>query len=322
MSTQNLVLCEASDDTAWDAFVDQSPQGTIFSKTAFLRSLGAPFRRWLVQREDRTLAQWALIEDGPGRAIRYPYTPYQGILLAPAQQRLARQRVLDEFRLTDFLIKELTTRYTVLNSAMCWTFEDLRPFLWHHHGMPGQPRFLVALRYTAVLQLQTLDPSRPTVAWRACRRQELRKAAQIVTSESDDVDEFLRIYQRTFVRQGLTLPESQADLVRRITHSALAGGYGRLSACKVCKETAAMSLFLYDRKRAYHLFAANEPEHRGTGAATRLMLDNILEARHRGLFELDFVGVNSPTRGDFKISFNPQLKSYFELTYEPAHAPP
>ena len=31
--------------------------------------------------------------------------------------------------------------------------------------------------------------------------------------------------------------------------------------------------------------------------------------------EVDFVGVNSPNRGDFKISFNPELKPYHVCTY-------
>jgi lipid II:glycine glycyltransferase (peptidoglycan interpeptide bridge formation enzyme) len=78
---------------------------------------------------------------------------------------------------------------------------------------------------------------------------------------------------------------------------------------------ASMCLFLYDKKRAYYLLAANDPTHRSTGAATRLMFDNIFEAKRRGLQELDFVGVNSPNRGDFKLSFNPELKLYFDVSY-------
>jgi hypothetical protein len=48
------------------------------------------------------------------------------------------------------------------------------------------------------------------------------------------------------------------------------------------------------------------------------MFHNIEEARRRGLRELDFVGVNSPARGDFKLSFNPALTLYFDLGYGPA----
>ena len=69
------------------------------------------------------------------------------------------------------------------------------------------------------------------------------------------------------------------------------------------------------------MFAANEPALRNTGAATRLMVDNILEAKRRGMKELDFVGVNSPDRGDYKLSFNPELKLYFTLSYARGAAP-
>ena len=69
-----------------------------------------------------------------------------------------------------------------------------------------------------------------------------------------------------------------------------------------------MNLFLFDQRRAYYLFGANSPDLRATGGSTRLILDSILNARSRGLEEIDFVGVNSPKRGDFKLSFNPTLR--------------
>jgi hypothetical protein len=45
------------------------------------------------------------------------------------------------------------------------------------------------------------------------------------------------------------------------------------------------------------------------------MFDNLEHARLRGLAEVDFVGVNSPNRGDFKLSFNPDLRPYFDLDW-------
>jgi len=34
------------------------------------------------------------------------------------------------------------------------------------------------------------------------------------------------------------------------------------------------------------------------------------------LEEIDFCGVNSPQRGDFKISFNAEIKPYYESTFD------
>lgn len=322
MSLPSLELCEADDDVTWDAFVDQSPQGTVFSKTAFLHSLDAPVRRWQVQQAGQIMAQWAVVEDSaaPANVISAPYTPYQGILLPPASKRLHRQQVLDEFRLIEFTVKTVSAHYHTLEFALCWTFKDLRPFLWHHYGQASQSHFHARPRYTAILDLSELNPAQLTQDWRACRRQELRKASMLEVEDSANIDVFLYLYERTFQRQGLKLSNYQRTLARRITEASLAAGYGRLSACRTPQGTAAMSLFLYDTQRAYHLFAANEPTLRDSGAATRLMYDNILETQRRGLREVDFVGVNSPTRGDFKLSFNPKLQLYFELSYGPTNS--
>lgn len=318
MSTKRLELAEAADDAAWDAFVAASPQGTVFSSSAFLRSLGAPFRRFVVHGGGAALAQVALVEDAAGGAIRYPFTPYQGILFAPVGDALPRQRVLDEFRLTEFIVAELTQRYRTLEMALSWAFTDLRPFLWHNYGMAGAPQFRTAPRYTALLDLSAIDDRDFAADARACRRQELKKASALAIDDAPAIQDFLQLYGRTFARQDIALEEDRIALVRSITEAALAQGYGRLSACSTAQGPAAMALFLYDRHRAYYLFAANEPAQRNTGASTRLMFDNILEAKRRGLRELDFVGVNSPARGDFKLSFNPRLALYFDVSYGPA----
>lgn len=315
MNAARLALAEAVDDAAWDAFVQQSPQGTVFSSSAFLRSLGAPHRRWVLHAGGAPLAQIAIVEDASGRGVRYPFTPYQGILFAAADSLEPRQRVLNEFRLTEFLVEQLTQRYRELEFALSWNFADLRPFLWHNYGIAGAPQFRPQPRYTAVLDLAATDADRYPAEVRSVRRQELKKAASFEVTEVATIATFLDLYGRTFARQDIAVDEERLALVRRITAAALAQGYGRLSACSTPDGVAAMSLFLYDSKRAYYLFAANDPAQRNTGASTRLMFDNILHAKQRGLRELDFVGVNSPARGDFKLSFNPGLKLYFELNY-------
>jgi hypothetical protein len=45
------------------------------------------------------------------------------------------------------------------------------------------------------------------------------------------------------------------------------------------------------------------------------MLNLIRDAMEKGLKYVDFCGVNSPNRGDYKISFNAELKPYFVTNY-------
>jgi len=73
---------------------------------------------------------------------------------------------------------------------------------------------------------------------------------------------------------------------------------------------------LFDQRRAYYLVGANEPHYRHTGSAAYLMLENIRRCQAKGLAAVDFVGINSPNRGDFKTSFNAVPVRYFDLTWE------
>ena len=74
-----------------------------------------------------------------------------------------------------------------------------------------------------------------------------------------------------------------------------------------------MVFFVSDEKCAYYLFGANDPDLRDAHASAKLFIDNIAAFAARGLERFDFVGVNSPQRGDFKLSFNPELIPYQEV---------
>ena len=315
MSSSMLQLSETTDYVAWDAWVDQSAQGTIFSNSRFLRSLNTRFRLFTIQDGHQVVALLSVIEDEAENIVRFPFTPYQGILFLHDESLLPRQKILDEFRITEFIVGELTQRYCHMVLPCSWNFEDIRPFLWHNYHANAAAHFTVQPRYTAVLDLKSMDVSRYPAQVRACRRQELKKSSAFTINGKASVDDFSRLYIATFARQEITLEHNSLALVQSIISQAVAQGYGRLSSCDTSAGPASMCLFLYDKTRAYYLFAANEPAQRNTGAATRLIFDNIFEARRRGLDELDFVGVNSPDRGDFKLSFNPELKLYFELNY-------
>lgn len=315
MKPEDLRFAETTDHTAWDAGVELSPQGTIFSKSAFLRSLNAPFKLCTVAAGLETVALVSIVEDSEGNAVRYPYTPYQGVLFLKQRHAQPRQRIVDELRITEFVIAQLAARYRKIDMAMCWNFEDLRPFLWFNHHAPAAGQFVATPRYTGLLDLHAIDAQGYPAAIRSSRRQELKKAAGYTIAEHTGVGEFMRLYESTFARQDIALDGATRALVERIASRSLAEGYGRLSSCSTPDGIAAMSLFLYDSKRAYYMFAANDPALRNSGAATRLMVDNIMEAKRRGLRALDFVGVNSPDRGDYKLSFNPDLKLYFTLSY-------
>ena len=75
---------------------------------------------------------------------------------------------------------------------------------------------------------------------------------------------------------------------------------------------ACAALFVLDSKRAYYAYGASDPELRHTEIGTQLMYESfVMLNKEYGVAEVDLVGVNSPQRGGFKMSFGGRLVPYF-----------
>jgi len=306
------VLSVCTDMSVWDTLVHESPQGHVFSCSAFLKSLGVQYVCYLVTSpQSELLAGAAIVIEGE-RMARAPFefTPHQGIMFAKSVSRLSNQkRITSEFRITTFLIEALLNVYPNFSMAMSPFFKDFRPFQWHSYGKVDLPKFEVIQKYTGHLSLTDFELDRFLSSIRSVRRQEYKKTQHLI-QQSDDLSTFLKLYQQTFHRQGLQIAFQTLDLVRNICAVALADGYGRLSSAQVDGRVASMAFFVSDKTCAYYLFGANDPEMRDARASSKLLIDNISSFAASGLERFDFVGVNSPQRGDFKLSFNSELVSY------------
>jgi len=313
-------LTKSNNNNEWDELVATSPQGNIFSNCRYLEALNAPSSRYVISTPHGEVLAGVVVMENQGASdmhvAPFPYTPYQGILfsskIAPLPQH---KRITREFRITEFIIHTLIEIYGNFNMSLSPSFGDIRPFLWHNYHQPDSPHFLVRDRYTATLDLTNFHLEIYLKTVRTVRRQEYKKS-RVEISETDNIPLFIDTYVKTFTRQGIEVSNAHLTLIKSICTSALTHGYGRLSMAMTDTGVASMSLFIHDKRCAYYLFGANDPSQRKSGASTKLMIENINEMAKRGIGKLDFVGVNSPNRGDFKLSFNPELTPYHEVTLE------
>lgn len=313
-----LAPCERA---AWDEFVAASPQGNVFCTTAFLDALQAEAEFWLV-REGGSALLGALVLMRNSQVLRapHPYSLYQGVLMSRKLAGLPRHsRYQKLLRVTEFLLAELEQRQDSISFCLHYSLEDLRAFSWFHYREPEKGQFRIDLRYTGLLDTKCLQEWDGFIAGlRRLRQREYRKACSLglTVHTSRDVETLQRLHDLTFARQGLTPSENEQGLLRSISQAALEQGFGELLECREPggKVTAA-TLFLYDRSCAYSLFGATDPEDRDTGSYTYLILENLRRCRER-VARVDFVGINSPNRGDYKLSFNFEPRPYYVAVWE------
>ena len=299
----------------WDVFVSTSPQRSAFVFSNFLDSLQVDYDLVTCYEKNKIVAGAVLIYADGGMAIDAPFsfTQYQGVLLADNAGQLAHSRITHNFKVVEYFVSRLADHYRKFCLCHSWRLDDLRPFLWHNYHEPEKGRFNVGLRYTAVLNLQEYDDFESYLSSvRLCRKQEFKKASKRLRFEYSENDAVLDVlHAKTFERQNLQRSQHESLLVRSICKYAINGDYGKMSIAFWDEVPVSAVLFLYDDRTAYYLFGANDPEYRNTGAGSFLVLCMIRDAFARRVAEIDFVGANSPNRGDFKISFNANLKNYF-----------
>ncbi len=312
---QNLFSRPLSEDEydLWDEFVNNSPQGTIFSSILWLKMYGEPFKIFGCFKGQELVGGGAVFEDETAKNTKslVYFTPYQGIIFRDNSFMKIPDKISFEKNITFSLIEELEKNYHEIFLYNHWNFIDVRPFYWHCYGRAGD-EYIVTLRYTSLVDLN--DISKTYEQFDDDTKYEIRKAeknAIEIVRGNDSFDAFNKLHEATFNRQGIKRTDYEVKLIKRI--------YDALYSKRLCKlffaktkdgVNSAAAMIINDCKRAYYLFGASDPETRNNGA-TSLLLWSIFNELHKdGLKEIDLVGVNSPKRGRFKMGFGGLLVPY------------
>ncbi|HNW25908.1 MAG TPA: GNAT family N-acetyltransferase [Candidatus Gastranaerophilaceae bacterium] len=304
----------------WDNFVSQSPQGCIFLYSKFLDSLNKKYEIiTCIDDGGEVLAGCVILFDENKRPIKniHAFTQYQGLILKDFSVLSNHKRISKEFKIIEFFIEELTKKYPSLCFCQHYNFDDMRAFQWYNYHEREKGTFKIDLRYSGVLDLtkfKSFDDYLMSV--RPVRRQEFNKVKDIEFRWIKDEKILDGIHKKTFERQNIERSEEESALLKSITKNAIDFGYGKLCAAYFENKPISSILFIYDNTTAYYLFGANDPEYRNLFGGNFLMLNMIRDAFENDIEKIDFVGVNSPNRGDYKLSYNGELKPYFILKLE------
>lgn len=300
----------------WDNFIKNSPDGSIFLYSKFLDSLNKKYEIvTCVEDSGEIVAGCVILFDENNEPIKniHGFTQYQGISLKDFSQLSNHKRISREFKVCEFFINELTKKYKSFFLCQHWQFSDMRPFQWFNYHQPEKGTFKIDLRYTGILDLTNYNSFDDyLMSIRPVRRQEFNKAKQNIQFKWINDENILDdIHNKTFERQNIKRSDGDSTLLKSITKNALDNNYGKLCAAYIGETVASSILFVYDDTTAYYLFGANDPEYRNLFGGNLLMLNLIKDAFENGIKKIDFVGVNSPNRGDYKLSYNGELKSFF-----------
>ena len=215
--------------------------------------------------------------------------------------------------LLDLITREKKSFYLSLHPEM----QDLRPFQWHKYNLKNKKKFEMILQYTGIINLDdyvSFDEFLGTI--RSVRRQEYKKAlnAKLSITISKNINKFLSLYEKTFARQNLKIYDEK--LVRSILEQLNISDSGEIVFCSDQNDNLISTIVIaHDKSCSYYLFGASDPKYRNINGNTYLLLNTIQKLFTEGKKKFDFCGVNSPNRGDFKLSFNAEVIPYFNAKF-------
>ena len=310
-----LVIKQCVDNIKWDEFILKSPQSSIYMTSRILNQSKNIFEKLFFFKNNIIIGCVVIKKENTNS----DFAEYQGLALSPLLGSNTVQKIFtDQFKKTESILNLLKIKYKSFNLSLNPNITDLRAFQWlNYHN--EQKKILFKLSYTAIINLNNYSNFEDYLSSiRSVRRQEYKKAIKnkITVVESKNISDFLILYELTFERQGIKVNPDDLVLIRNSYNSLLKLDQARLTYAINENKTIVSGMIVYVyNDTMYYQYGATDPEYRNTGASVLIMLNNIKKGIENGFKQFDMVGVNSPNRGDFKISFNAEPKPYYHVSF-------
>lgn len=221
-----------------------------------------------------------------------PLTPIVGPAFSVSAQK-HETRMAQSRALVDRIIRVLPAGH-VVRLTFSPGFDDYLPFRW--------AGFQVGLSCTYRLNdLGDVERSWHELS-ESCRRA-IRKARRLVTVRDDPEGHLsIQCIEKTFERQGLSLPFSKETLLRAVRAARQRGAVMCLVAEDSGGRAHGSAIIVHDERSAYYLAGGADPDFRGSGAQS-LLLWSAIERVSRLSLAFDFEGSSNPHIERFFRSF-------------------
>jgi hypothetical protein len=227
-----------------------------------------------------------------------------GPWLRPSQAKYAKQ-IAEQKKIMTQLIEQLPA-HDYFSQNFHYSITNWLPFYWQG--------FSQTTRYTYVLN-ELSDKDKPWDGLLPNIRTDIKKASNRyeLTVRSDlSVDEFLKVNEKTFTRQGQSLPYTKS-LVHSIYKAC-----SKHDACKMFfavdaqARVHAANFIIWDENSAYYLMGGGDPELRNSGATSLIMWEAIIFAS-TVTKKFDFEGSMIEPVEKFFRAFGATQMPYFQV---------
>ncbi len=323
MNSSTHMFTTCNDDDFWDGLVSSSQQSNPFLKSSFLSSVERKDSRILLLEDGLPILGTCILSESLSQTQKESnLNLYQGIFF-PNLGNFSYRDENRRLKLMSILSDEINKRHMGVSLSLHPEVIDTRGIEWFfYENRKAKVQPMIITKYTGVIRIASHDSFESyqhTI--RKVRKQEIKKSLDLrmkIQENTDRIEEFVMLYEKTFSRQGIKLSNTNKDRVSRVIHSGISSKQGKLDIIYLPNGEPASGMYtLFDDKSDYYLYGATDPKHRSTFGSSLLMLNAIERTFLENKTLFDFCGMNSPQRGEYKSSFNARVEPYFEVDFIP-----
>jgi len=317
-------LNPVNDDNKWDAFIETSRQGTLFSLSDYLRFAVNNYRRFWIKKGKQIKAGLVFVSNADGtQCIFDDLVIYSGLMFVDNHGVKPTKARAERFRITEVVIDWLTENFSKIQLTLAPQFEDLRPFSWHnYHSNEPNDHFYLNLHYTSYLDITSIgnhseeEESSCFKGLETIRQRNIRQArkdnAGYVIEKNGSL--FTKCYKALMEAQSIEVSNEKISRMADLIDGLIEKGKAKMLISKNGKgESLYATVFGWDSKRAYYLFGAPFPDASEHYKGTIAFWDFFHVLASQGINFVDMEGVNSPNRGRFKLGFGGDLRPYYKI---------
>ena len=142
----------------WDDFIENSVNGTVFSRSQVLKACKGVKVFYISLSGAK--AGLVVCETQDSKSIfNHDLLVYSGVIFSQPTTGQKHSQILSErFEISKFLSVELAGMYETVELSLDPMVNDIRPFLWHRYGEDG-PHYKVDVRYTTSIDISDFSRS-------------------------------------------------------------------------------------------------------------------------------------------------------------------
>jgi hypothetical protein len=296
-------MLKVEDNDNWNNFVDNSKQGSIFSKTWYLDALQAPYEILAIEEKGKIIAGIVLAKNEINTYANPMLDKYLGVLFASKEGNV-QKNVSKEYKQMEQLISKLKEIQS-FDYYFHPSFQNWIPFSWG--GFTQQTRYTYRIN-----NQKSLDEIH--ASFHGNLKNDIKNAQkeQVTIKQNISFDELWEQVNKTFIRQGSKSPFKKEKLQYFISELKKREVFVSFGAYNSSGECIAVCGLVHEEKSSYLLLNGIDIEKQVRGA-NAYMIHESIKHFHSQCNYYDFEGSMLPGVEQFYRRFGGELTPYMRI---------